>query len=239
MENFTLERWWERRQQQCFFSPPLLLLSTAAFKKLEKHVCLGIRGISRAWKESRCARLHAAAGSLSPARRRLHSLCRRASPWERRHCRRRRRSFCLRNSSKPTRMHLFWWASAAERPLPSLFFLWERPEAAHLTAGSLKPAASTGRGNKRANRKREWAFAAWKWFTLSCPPWFQPKQTGGNSGFELPLRIQHIDLMDSHGRDAPVRPSAASVSGAIEALNVRQRHRGEKKSSFHSNAFCN
>lgn len=36
---------------------------------------------------------------------------------------------------------------------------------------------------------------------------------GGNSGFELSLLIQHIDLMDSHARDAPLPPSAASVSG--------------------------
>lgn len=57
---------------------------------------------------------------------------------------------------------------------------------------------------------------------------------GGNSGFELSLLIQHIDLMDSHARDAPLPPSAASVSDAIEALNGTECHRGgrEKKKLF-------
>lgn len=54
-----------------------------------------------------------------------------------------------------------------------------------------------------------------------CRPLLGPRQSklGGNSGFELSLLIQHIDLMESHGRDAPVPPSAASVSDALEALN--------------------
>lgn len=57
-----------------------------------------------------------------------------------------------------------------------------------------------------------------------CRSLLGPRQSklGGNSGFELSLLIQHIDLMESHGRDAPVPPSAASVSDAIRSA---QRYR--------------
>lgn len=63
---------------------------------------------------------------------------------------------------------------------------------------------------------------------------------GGNSGFELSLFIQHIDLMDSHARDAPLPPSAASVSDAIEALNGTECHRGgRKKKALLIPTLCN
>lgn len=79
-----------------------------------------------------------------------------------------------------------------------------------------------------------------------CRPLLGPRQSkrrvgGGNSGFELSLLIQHIDLMDSHARDAPLPPSAASVSDAIEALDGTECHRGgrEKKKALLIPTLCN
>lgn len=171
-------------------------------------------------------------------------MCRRASPGE---CRRRRRccrcSFCFGNSSlsRPRRIHSGRRLRQSGSSHP--FSFWGPPKAGpSCPHNGRKPLSSRfhrqklqgskmGNGNGLLQRGSD----------SHCRPLLGPRQSkrgggGGNSGFELSLLIQHIDLMDSHARDAPLPPSAASVSDAIEALNGTECHRGggRKKSSFNS-----